>query len=84
MFYFINNNQHLITCENSLDPRFKSNDEFFIGLSWGIFVRNDRKELDDAILNRLYCNNMKYGIDGYPSKSDNGNYYIAGGINPYF
>ena len=84
VFYFINKNEHLVTCTNTLDPRFKSNDKFFIGISWGIFIRNDRKELDDAILNRLYWNDMKYGVDAYPTKSDNDNYFIAGGNNSYF
>ena len=49
-FYFINGNQ-LITCQTSFKPYFLSNDEFFIGISSGMGIYNDRERKDWAWLN---------------------------------
>ena len=51
-FYFINDNQKLITSTNSSDLRFVSNDDFFFEIN-GMDLTNDRSRKDFAALSPL-------------------------------
>ena len=57
-FYWINNNQ-LVTATKSSDPGFKSDDEYFIMIAWGIGIRNNRDKVDLAHLYNSYCIGMQ-------------------------
>ncbi len=56
-FYSINN-LSLVTVINSLIPAFKSNDEHFVWINWGVWIYHDRSKLDETKL----CDNFWKGI----------------------
>ena len=55
-----------------------SNDLFFIGIGFGMWIRNNRNDSDCVLLNSQEWSGVKQGIDGYPTKSGCC-YHIGGG-----
>ncbi len=52
-FYQINNST-LVTATNSVDPKFGSDDDYFIGINYGLVISNKRNKIDSASLNSKY------------------------------
>lgn len=68
LFYWINNEQELVTCTYETEPDFDSNDEFLIWVRGGMWIRNDRNQDDWAWLDGNYWQGIKQGSDGYPDR----------------
>ena len=78
-FYWINDDQKLVVCNNSNYPGYFSNDRFLIGVEGEMCIANNRKFEDNAYLYTCYWTGVKQGIDGYPTKDKHVSYFIAGG-----
>ena len=83
LFYWINNEEELVTCSYETEPDFDSNDEFLIWVRGGMWIRNDRNQDDWAWLDGNYWQGIKQGSDGYPEKRDD-EYYISGGEDDFY